>query len=117
MLFENSKMRVLKGKTITEELKTRIISINALLVMKIISCRQSDIRDVFMMLQNAENIEWVKSEVSAKYDLNERAGKISEKVNSKQFKTDCQEFMDFLSRMYLKNIRKQLFYCRVSIRT
>ena len=85
-IFENSKTRVLKGKTITEELKMQIINVDALLVMKIISCRATDIRDVFMMLPNARDKEWVKSEVAQKYSLNDRIARIIEKVSSKQFK-------------------------------
>ncbi len=85
-VFENSGVRVLRGKTITEELKLRIINIDALLAMKIISCRPTDIRDAFMMLPNANDKEWVKSEIAARYDFKDRIGKIVDKVNSKQFK-------------------------------
>lgn len=85
-IFDNSSKLILKGKTIIEELKLRIINIDALLVMKIISCRPTDIRDVFMLLPNADNTEWIKSEISDKYDFNNRINKIIEKVNSKQFK-------------------------------
>ncbi len=102
-IFENSEIMVLKGKTIREELKLRIINRNALLVMKIISCRSTDIRDVFMMLPNATNKEWIKSEISLRYDFNDRLKKIIEKVNSNQFK-------DGLSGVYgkfdLKNFEK-----------
>ena len=50
-------VKILKGKTIAEELKLRIINIDALLVMKIISYRSTDIRDLFMMFPNAKNKE------------------------------------------------------------
>ncbi len=85
-IFENSGKKVLKGKTIAEELKLRIIDIDALLVMKIISCRPTDIRDVFMIIQNAKDKEWIKSDITARYDLKDRISKIIEKVTSKQFK-------------------------------
>ena len=85
-IFENSKIRILKGKTIAEELKLRIINMDALLVMKIISCRSTDIRDVFVMFPNANNKDWVKSEVEMRYDFKDRITKIIEKVTSKQFK-------------------------------
>lgn len=85
-IFKNSKISVLKGKTIIEELKLRIINMDALIVMKIISCRATDIRDVFMMLPNADNKNWIESEVSLRYNLNDRLSKIIEKVNSNQFK-------------------------------
>ncbi|MFH0701641.1 MAG: hypothetical protein V2A62_04340 [Candidatus Woesearchaeota archaeon] len=85
-VFNNSSKKILKGKTITEELNLRIINIDALLVMKIISCRQTDIRDVFMMIVNAENKEWIKFEIGLRYSLQDRINRIIEKVNSKQFK-------------------------------
>lgn len=85
-IFKNSEIKVLKGKTIIEELKLRIIDIDALLVMKIISCRSTDIRDVFMMIPNAKDKEWIKSEIAIRYELNDRISKIIEKVTSNQFK-------------------------------
>ncbi len=85
-VFENSNMRVLKGKTITEEINLRIINIDALLVMKIISCRATDIRDVFMMFPYAKDKEWIRSEVDKRCSIKDRIAKILEKVNSKQFK-------------------------------
>ena len=85
-IFKNSKIRVLKGKTITEELKVKIVNIDALLVMKIICCRSTDIRDVFMMIPNANDKKWIKSEIESRYNLKDRITKIIEKVTSKQFK-------------------------------
>lgn len=85
-VFENSSIRILNGKTINEELKLRIIDIDALLVMKIVSCRSTDIRDVFMMIPNAIHKEWIRSEISSRYDFNDRISKIIGKINSIQFK-------------------------------
>ncbi len=85
-VFDNSSEKVLKGKTIAEELKLHIINIDALLVMKIVSCRAADIRDVFMMITNAKNKEWIESEVMLRCDFKERIGRLIEKVTSKQFK-------------------------------
>ncbi|MBS3154874.1 nucleotidyl transferase AbiEii/AbiGii toxin family protein [Candidatus Woesearchaeota archaeon] len=87
-IFENSSMKILKGKTISEELKMRIINIDALLVMKIISCRSTDIRDVFMMFPKAQNKEWIKYEIQKKCDFKDRISKIIEKITSKQFKDE-----------------------------
>lgn len=85
-IFEHSKKGRLKGKTITEELELNIIDIDALIVLKMISCRSADIRDVFMMIPHAKNKEWIKSEVGLRYDLNNRIAKIIDKITSKQFK-------------------------------
>jgi len=85
-IFKNSGKKVLRGKTITEELELRIIDIDALLVMKMISCRSTDVRDVFMMMPKANDMEWIKSEITTRCDLTDRIDKIMEKVASKQFK-------------------------------
>ncbi|MBS3143156.1 hypothetical protein J4464_07240 [Candidatus Woesearchaeota archaeon] len=84
-VFENSSVKILKGKTIAEELKTRIINVDALLVMKIVSCRPTDVRDVFMMIPKTKDKEWIKSEIQIRHDFNERLSKIIGKVNSRQF--------------------------------
>jgi hypothetical protein len=85
-IFEDSEIMPLRGKTIQEELNLQIIKIDALIAMKIVSCRPTDIRDVFMMLPGARSLEWIGSEVSKRCSLKERVDKIIEKVSSKQFK-------------------------------
>ncbi len=85
-VFENSSIKTLKGKTISEELKVKIINIDALLAMKIISCRPTDIRDVFMIFPKAQDKRWIKSEVQIRSDFKDRIAKIIEKICSKQFK-------------------------------
>jgi hypothetical protein len=89
-VFNNSKIRILRGKTITEELKLRIINLDALFVLKFVSCRLTDIRDVFMLAPNIKNREWVKEEISKKYDFNKLFLKVEEKITSKQFKDSLQ---------------------------
>jgi len=85
-IFQNSERKTLRGKTIGEELKLKIINLDALIVMKTISCRSTDIRDVFMMLPQAKNEEWIKAEISQRYNFQERVSKLMEKVHSAQFK-------------------------------
>jgi hypothetical protein len=85
-IFKNSKNNLLRGKTIREELHVRIIDIDALVVMKIVSCRNTDIRDVFMMFPSVSNKEWIKSEVHKRCNFTEKMNVITEKITSKQFK-------------------------------
>ena len=85
-IFKHATDGHLNGKTIIEELQLKIIGIDALIAMKTISCRSTDIRDVFMMLPNAKDTSWIKSEINSRHDLNDRTAKILEKINSKQFK-------------------------------
>ncbi len=89
-IFKNSEIRRLKGKTISEELKIRIINIDALFVMKLISCRSTDIRELFMIGPCVKNKAWIKDEVSKHADLKERLGKVKKKILSKQFQDGLQ---------------------------
>ena len=89
-IFKNSSIRMLKGKTIPEELKLRIINPDALVAMKIVSCRNADIRDVFMLMPQAKNSEWVKKEVSERCNFKDKFLRIKEKITSAQFKDNLQ---------------------------
>lgn len=89
-IFENSEIMALKGKTITEELKLRVIKADALFVMKMISCRSTDIRDLFMLSLSIKDKVWIKREVSSRYDFSNRFNKIKAKVTSKQFRDSLQ---------------------------
>ena len=89
-IFENSEVRSLKGKTISEELKLRIANPDSLIIMKISSCRLNDIRDVFMLVVHAKDKKWIKGEISKKYNFYERFNKLKDKITSKQFKDGLQ---------------------------
>ena len=89
-VFDNSQIKQLKGKTISETLKLRIIKIDALIAMKILCCRLTDIRDVFMLIVNAENPPWIRDQVGQRFSFAERYTKLKDKITSKQFKDDLQ---------------------------
>lgn len=89
-IFKNSAVRMLKGKTIPEELRLRIINPDALIVMKIVSCRNADIRDVFMLMPQVKDSEWVKREVSERCNFENQFSRIKEKIISAQFKDNLQ---------------------------
>lgn len=89
-VFENSSIKALRGRTIIEKLKVRVINVDTLVVMKICSCRSTDIRDVFMLITHHEDLAWIKEEVSKRCNLRERVFKIIEKVSSPQFKDGLQ---------------------------
>ncbi len=107
-IFANSSKKILKGKTITEEFKVRIINVDALLVMKIISCRATDIRDVFMMFPQAQEKEWIKSEVQVRTDFQERMSKIIEKISSKQFKDGLSGVYGYFDQKVFEKHRKMI---------
>lgn len=114
-IFENSSIKILKGKTITEELKIRIINIDALLVMKMISCRSTDIRDVFMMFPKSQNKEWIKSEIQIRYDFNDRITKIIEKISSRHFKDGLSGvYGNFDRKIFEKHKNKILSFASIT---
>ncbi len=106
-------MRLLKGKTIIEKLKLRIINIDALIVMKLVSCRPADIRDVFMMLPNAEDKKWIKSEVSSRCDFKGRLSKIIEKISSKQFKDGLSGVCGRLDQKTFEKHEKAILFLKM----
>ena len=95
-IFENSNLKILKGKTIKEELKLRILNIDALFTMKVISGRITDIRDVFMLAPAIKNKEWIKHEIMQRYDIAKLLSKIEEKILSKRFRDDLQGVYGFI---------------------
>lgn len=113
-IFDNSSITLLKGKTIAEELKIRIINIDALLIMKTISCRSTDIRDVFMMFPKAQNKEWIKSEIQIKYDFQERIAKIIEKISSKQFKDGLSGVYGYFDQKIFEKHKKAIIAFKMS---
>jgi len=105
-VFKNSALRILKGKTITEELKLRIINLDALVVMKFICCRSPDIRDLFMLMPQAKDIGWIKEEIGKRYNFNDRFEKIKEKISSKKFKDDLQGIYGYIEERIFEKHKK-----------
>lgn len=97
-IFKNSDFKLLKGKTIVESLRLRIINLDALVTMKIISCRVSDIRDVFMLMPQVKDIKWVKEEVAIRYNFEDRFEKIRENINSKKFRDNLQGVYGYIDQ-------------------
>ena len=107
-VFKNSFNGLLKGKTITEEVKLRISKVDALLVMKMISCRNSDVRDVFMMITKAEDPGWIKEEIEKRYSFKDRIDKIIEKISSKQFKDNLQGIYGYVDERLFEKHKQEL---------
>ena len=108
-VFRNSAVRVLKGKTIPEELKLRIVNPDALVVMKIVSCRSADIRDVFMLMPQIKDSEWVKKEVSERCDFKNQFSRIKEKITSAQFKDNLQGVYGHVDKNLFEKHKKAVF--------
>ncbi len=89
-VFENSMVRLVKGKTISGKLRLRVVNTDALIAMKIISCRTADIRDVFMLMPQAKGLSWIKNEVSNRYGFEDRLEKIKNEITSSHFKSNLE---------------------------
>ena len=89
-IFNNSSLVLLKGKTITDKMKLKVINIDALIAMKFISCRLTDIRDVFMLITKAKDLKWIKNEIIKKTNFDEKFKIIKDKVTSNGFRNGLQ---------------------------
>ncbi len=108
-IFENSKKRTITGKTITERIETRIINAEALFVMKFISARTTDIRDIFMMVNNIKDFEWVRKEIGNRIDFDAQSRKIKENIEEKQFKDNLQGVYGYIDeKIFEKYIKEML---------
>ncbi len=107
-IFDNSALRNLQGKTISEQLKLRIVNTDALFTMKLISCRQTDIRDIFLLINSVKDKKWIKKEVSERFDLKDRLAKALSKINSKQFKDELQGVFGIVDNKVFERNRKMI---------
>ncbi len=107
-IFDNSAVRQLRGKTISESLKLRIVDVDALIVMKFICARLTDIRDVFMLLPNAHDEKWIKEEISKRVDFVKAYNKIEIKVTSGQFKNDLQGVFGYVDPNIFEKHKKSI---------
>lgn len=105
-VFENSEIRLLRGKTISEDLKLRIVNLDTLIVMKFASCRNTDIRDIFMLIPQAKDISWIKEEVSKRYDFKDRFNKVKDKITSAKFKDNLQGVYGYIDKNLFEKHKK-----------
>lgn len=107
-VFENSKIRSLKGKTIIEELKLRIINLDALFVMKMITCRLTDIRDIFLLVSSIKDKTWIREEVSKRYSFEDRFEKVKKEITAKQFKDGLQGVFGFVDKKVFEKHQRMI---------
>lgn len=107
-IFDNSEIKMFRGKTIIEGLKLRIVNLDALFVMKFISCRSTDIRDVFMLAPNIKDKNFVKEEISKKCNFNDNFLRIKEKITSKQFKDGLQGVYGYINDLVFEKHKKAI---------
>lgn len=107
-ISNNSEIKNIKGKTIKDELKLNVANPDSLCVMKILSCRINDIRDVFMLSLQVKDKKWIKEEISKRYNFNERFLRLKEKINSKQFKDGLQGVFGFIDNNLFEKHKREI---------
>jgi hypothetical protein len=89
-IFSNSSFKPMRGKTVLKQIKMRVINIDALIAMKIASCRSTDIRDVFMLFPYTSKKSWIKEQIQERCNFNERFSIVKVNVGSEKFRNDLQ---------------------------
>ena len=89
-VFKNSHTRPLRGKTIAEQVSVKIIDVEALIILKFVPARVTDIRDIFMLLPLAKNREAIKRALASLVDFPSQFEKIREKIVSDAFRNNLQ---------------------------
>ena len=95
-IFENAIDQDLKGKTFQEKLKAKVTTRDALIIMKLLSCRETDIRDIFMILPGVTDLSFIKNEINKRTNFEKQYDKLKNKVLSKDFKDNLQGVFGFL---------------------
>lgn len=97
-VFANSAVRSLSGKTIADTVEVRIINPEALVVMKWVCARATDIRDVFMLIPLVKNRAWVRNQIQQRYDFTKRFMQIKDKITAAQFRDNLQGVFGFIDQ-------------------
>ncbi len=108
-VFENARKETLKGKTITEIIAVNVINLDALLVMKFISCRETDIRDIFMLIRYMKNRQWVKDEINKRYSFSAVFEEVKKTITSAKFKDNLQGVFGYIDNsLFEKHVKALL---------
>jgi hypothetical protein len=109
LIFKYSAKRTIFGKGSPTRLETRVADAEMLFVMKAISSRKSDIRDVFMLASTKLNRKKI-NEISRQVPIpQESIEKITSKVNSTGFKNALQGIFGMLPKKQFETTKKKLF--------
>lgn len=106
-IFQNSAVRALLGKTITERLDLRIVNVDALIALKFVPARITDIRDIFMLLPLAKDKRKIKEEVASRVDFAEKFERIKEKIMSEAFRNNLQGVYGLVDGKIFEKHRKE----------
>ena len=77
-------------------MKAKVTTRDALIIMKLLSCRETEIRDIFMILPEVKDLSFIKNEINKKANFAKQYEKLKNKVLSKDFKNNLQGVFGFL---------------------
>ncbi|GAF79333.1 unnamed protein product [marine sediment metagenome] len=107
-IFKHSKKRTIYGKGTPINLKTRVVNPEMLFIMKAVSCRKPDIRDVFMLASIKLDKKKLK-EISEETPVPKQSiQKILEKIESKGFKDALQGVYGMLPEEQFQKTKNKL---------
>ena len=95
-IFSHSSRGPLHGKTILETVEITIPSPDALVVMKCISCRINDIRDIFMLMPRVRDKKMVKEEIAKRTNFKEVFSRIKKEILSEKLRNSLQDVFGYI---------------------
>ncbi len=108
LIFKYSAKRIIFGKGSPARIETRVADAEMLFMMKAVSCRKPDIRDVFMLastkLDKAKILKITKETPIPKESIE----KIVEKITSKGFKDSLQGVFGMLPEKQFETSKRKL---------
>lgn len=107
-VFEHSSEKELKGKVVPDKIRVRVPTVEALIIIKLLSCRNTDIRDIFMMIDKVKNKEFIKKEVSERANFKKQFNKLKEKIISKTFKNNLQGVFGLIQETTFNNNKEKI---------
>lgn len=107
-IFSHSKKRTIYGKSIPVNIKIRTVNPEMLFTMKAISCRKTDIRDIFMLASTKLSKKELKKISKETPIPKESVQKILEKIESKGFKDALQGVFGVLPEQQYQRTKRKL---------
>jgi hypothetical protein len=73
-----------------------------------VSCRKTDMRDMFLLVSEIKDKNWVKKEVSSRCSFEERFKILKEEISSSQFKDGLQGVFGFIDIKLFEKHKKSI---------
>ena len=105
-IFSHSSRKLLRGKTILENIEIIVPDLYAIVAMKWVSCRINDIRDVFMVMPEVKNFKNLKEEINQKTNFKEKFERIKKEISSDKFRNSLQGVFGYVDDKVFEKHKK-----------